>query len=398
MKKIILLLISVLFLTTSCSDFVTDVDDTIDGIDGDKLDDPKEFNSLMNGVEAYFFNTSDNLFFLADGLSDQMYFDFAIKGATFTSFDEIDRASIELDNSSSSGVEEDLHEFRHYADQLIERVKKAGLTDGDALKKRMMFTASFYGAVARYYLGTYFGLTETQGGHAINNSAFLPTETLYNEAIEKFKLALTYTDDETQKRIINSYIARVYLFAEDYSNAYNFALNGMKPGDEAFFAKYSTSDENYYDIFAGTIRIQYVLDKRFAEYVSNDPKEEVRIKFTYITDKNGELHLLQKKYPKNISSIPCFSWQENNLMLAELALQGQSGNALDLVNEVRTVYNLDPFSSIDLEKLYVERDKELHCQGLRLPDQRRFGKFHIVGGWQFLPVSQQERDQNPNLN
>ena len=98
-------------------------------------------------------------------------------------------------------------------------------------------------------------------------------------------------------------------------------------------------------------------------------------------------------------------------MLAELALRGESVSvsALDAVNAVRFVHNLSALESIDLDIIYIERDKELFCTGNRLPDQRRWNSWHtttntgtdheatIYGTWNYLAVSRSEKNSNPNL-
>ena len=86
-------------------------------------------------------------------------------------------------------------------------------------------------------------------------------------------------------------------------------------------------------------------------------------------------------------------------MLAEASLRGQgTGNALALANEVRTSYGIGNLATINLDDLYVERDKELFCQGTRLIDQHRFGKWHLTSeAWKQFPIPQRERDNNSNF-
>jgi len=94
------------------------------------------------------------------------------------------------------------------------------------------------------------------------------------------------------------------------------------------------------------------------------------------------------------------TWQEVNLMRAELKLRGAgSGDALALVNEVRASHNLAALTTVDLDVIYTERDKELFCTGVRLPDERRFsGKWHLgAGKWMYFPITQGERNNNPNF-
>ena len=68
------------------------------------------------------------------------------------------------------------------------------------------------------------------------------------------------------------------------------------------------------------------------------------------------------------------------------------------MNGVRASHGLSALAAADMDALMLEREKELFTMGLRLPDQRRFGTWHLAGGtWQFLPITQSERNINPNF-
>jgi len=87
-------------------------------------------------------------------------------------------------------------------------------------------------------------------------------------------------------------------------------------------------------------------------------------------------------------------------MLAELDLRidNNSASALSGVNAVRASHGIGALATIDLNGLITERDKELFVTGIRLADQRRFGIFHLPAGrWQFLPITDDERNNNPNF-
>jgi hypothetical protein len=132
---------------------------------------------------------------------------------------------------------------------------------------------------------------------------------------------------------------------------------------------------------------------------------------------------VQTKY-READPIPFMTWQEVYLMRAELQLRGYSTGSMSaqqLLNAVRDSYadptvselpdgvDFDPLSSGDvtLNRVAIERDRTLFGQGLRLPDQRRLAQpaaeWHLRPSaqdgttWQWLPISRQERDNNPNL-
>ena len=108
------------------------------------------------------------------------------------------------------------------------------------------------------------------------------------------------------------------------------------------------------------------------------------------------------------TNMPFMSWQELFLIRAELELRGyDAGNesALELVNTVRSSYGLSDLSSIDLDRLAVERDRTLFATGSRLPDQRRMDvvEWHLkdqVNGQttaQWLQLTRAETEPNPNF-
>lgn len=399
MKKVIIVLYSlfILLALTSCEGFVTNVDKQVDKVEDKYLNDPSEFPFMINGVKINFAEATDQLFVCVDGLSDQMFFNVAVPNATYPTFDDIDRGEILLDNSSVAGAFNPVGFLRYTADDLLTRVAAAKDVDEET-KKAMLFNGNFYGGIARYYYATYFGLTEKQGGGAINLSKFIPSAEMNALAIAKFTEALKYASD-AEKRVVNSFISRVYLFAGDYANAATYAKIGMKQGDAAFAALYSLELDNYYWQQAGNLRSQYVADFRIKAYIDADPAEANRISIAPVTGSDKKTYYKQTKYPNETAPIPCYTWQENNLVLAELALRGQAtGDAKELVNAVRKSHNIAALANVDLDVIYAERDKELFCQGNRLPDQRRFGKFHLAADkWQFLPITERERLNNPNL-
>ncbi|UCH10602.1 MAG: hypothetical protein JSU61_01525 [Fidelibacterota bacterium] len=400
--RILSLFISVvgLLFFGACEDFIQDVDPIIDEVENDLLDDAGQFAFLANGVRIRFATAHDLLGVQSDGLSDAFEFDQSVPNATYPSYDDIDDGTIETDNNSVDGAYNNLGELRFFADNLVER---ADAVEADAADKdEAYFVGYLYGGIARYFYASYFGLeVGGGGGGVIDNGPFIAAADMYDDAVDKLEAALAYATDE-EARIINSLIARIYLFKGEYSNAAGFAVDGMIEGDDPFESQHSPESANQYWQQAGIARTQFVVANRFRDYIDADPLEAARIPIDTIRSEQipDSLRDYQVKYTTNASPIPVITWQENELMLAELALRGQTaaGDALTLVNNVRASHGLADLTAVDLDVIYEERDKELFVQGNRLIDQRRFNDWHLPAGrWKYLPITNDERNNNPNI-
>ncbi|MCK5146493.1 RagB/SusD family nutrient uptake outer membrane protein [bacterium] len=405
MMKHLLIIIFMFAMFTACDNYVTDIDPLIDQVEDEQLNKESEVPFIIVGVQTQFAETHDELMMIADLLSDQLWFSRKVKGASYGTYEQIDNGIITLDNSSVEGPEVEIGRLRFYGDDLVARVAKIAFTN-DALKEEALFTGYFYGGVARYYLAAYFGLTQDQGGGCIDGGPFIPSTEMYDLAVEKFQHALEYAGDGATVRVINSMIARAYLFKEDFDNAKTFALVGMSAGDNAFQALHNISDDpNYYWSQAGNGRTQAVADYRFNDYITANPLEAFRVLIQEVKGLDRRtVFYIQGKYPVEGTGVNLISWQENALMLAELDVRtGDTAAALARINEVRTSHGLDNLASVDMNVLINERDKELFVTGLRLIDQRRFDAayqtWHLdTDAWKYLAITNNERNTNPNIN
>lgn len=396
-RMILVFIVSLAFL--ACQDWVTSLDPFIDSIEDRELNSPDKIPFLIRGVQQQFSYTIDDLFVNVAGLSDEFIFDLRTPTAVFPQFGEIDQGLILLTNYQIEAINSNIGRLRFLADDLLERVKKMSGVDESAMRN-VQFTGNFYGGIARYLAATYLGLEPTRGGAPIDNGPFIPSDQLYDLAIEKFQAALQYaTADE--KRVVYSMMAKTYLYKGDYQNALNAALSGLEMGDPPFQALYTSQEPNYFDIEAGSQRHQYTADSRFKAYVDEDPAESARIPLEPIKSLDGSTEFyIQKKYPASDSPIPFVTWQEIYLIRAECALRGfGNDDPTALINAVRASHGIAPISgTANMDVLIKERDKELFLTGARLPDQRRFNLWHLgPGTWQYIPIDQRERDYNPNL-
>jgi starch-binding outer membrane protein, SusD/RagB family len=101
-----------------------------------------------------------------------------------------------------------------------------------------------------------------------------------------------------------------------------------------------------------------------------------------------------------------FRYSDALLMKAEAHFRkGETGEALNIVNSIRTHRDASELQSIDEEVLLDERGRELYWEGWRRHDQIRFGAY--TGTWDqkpqsedfrvMFPIPQRALDTNPNL-
>jgi len=421
MRKItlfILIVFTSLFIFNACEDYVTDIDPLIDAAEDERLNDQSQIGFLIKGVQTQYSIVRDMLSIVVGALSDELIYDSNLSGASFPSYEEIDKGEILLDNTSVQGVYDNLGELRHFADDLVRRVNEMTVDDA-AHKDEALFNGYFFGGLARFFYATYFGLHENQAGGIINDGPFISANEMYDLAIEKLEEALNHTVDLTLSgeppdveitadyltRLTNSMIARTYLYKEDWANAKTYADAGLVNGDLDFQSLHTTDSPNGWWGFAGAGRCQLGVNFRFIEYINADPAEANRILITehpandtLVVPGGYKTYYRQTMYETEATPISVMSWQENNLMLAELALRGQGGDALALINEVRVSHDIADLAAADLDVVYEERDKELFTSGSRLADQHRFDKFHLdPDKWHYLPITQDEWNNNPNL-
>jgi len=403
MKKsllFVILAITLMLLWSGCDNWVTSIDPLTGQVQDDQLNNEGSIPFLITGVWGQLASCTDGCFALSDLLSDQLLFDLDVPLASYSQYEEIDTGDILLDNNSVEGVYNAVMELRFLADDVVRRAGDINFSDTD-LEKEVNFTGYFLGGISRYYLATYFGLDKNQGGSPLDKGPMISSDELYNQAIDYLTKSIEYAEDDYMIRVIKTIIARIYLYKKDYTNAKQYANEGLAQGDDPYQVPYNVADNtNYYWQQAGLGRSQMVIDFRFHDYVTEDPAEMVRVSHQSIIGRSGAQWWLQTKYDEEGDPLNLTSWQENELMLAELEVrEGNTGSALTRVNEIRTSHGLDPLDAVDLNTIIEERDKELFLTGMRLADERRFDIWHMdADTWHYLPVTQAERNSNPNID
>jgi tetratricopeptide (TPR) repeat protein len=424
-KKLFLLTLTIglVLAATSCENYVQNIQKPIDDVGDDDLNEPSDVSFLITGVETAWAIAWDEHTVFADGLSDQLGFTRDISQATYPTFEQLDNAWREgfgmnpliPQNNSTENIMDQLAQLRLYADTLIERVNnRITFTEDEmGIKQAGLYTGYFFGAVARYMWGAYWALDAGDGGGGvINMSPYIPASQMYSDALEHLDMALQNAPSDYEGKLINTFKARIYLIIGDYTNAAAAAAQGLQMGDPAFSALYNNVLNNYWYYWSGLGRSQWHVSPKMHDYVVENPQEAARIPLYQLSPNiiySDSTYYQQLKYAELGASIRFLSWQENHLILAELSIRQANNEAgLTLINEVRAAYGIDALTADDitdkfggdyLEMLIAERDKEFAFEGMRLIDQRRFGKWHLDldKTWQHFPIGYDERQANPNL-
>ena len=418
--KLILIFASIAFLA-SCEDFVNDYEQPNDTIGDDQFASSTDAQFLIRGVESQFALAMDQATSFSGGMSDELGFSRDMQGASFPTFEELNLAIIEsngpipvnTDNTSVTNLYNQTHEFRKHADLLLEKLEtQITFNEGEeAIENDVRFKANMYAGVGRYLLGAYFALEPTQPGSPVDVGPMMTDDQLFDEALNYFNTAETYASD-AQTRILNTLRARIAMMRGNTGAAATAAANGMMDTDAPVNALYNSLNGNGWYFDCGIGRAQWHVDERFRTYTTDDPAESAR--FTYFTlpssSDSTKTYIIQTKFGEEESPIRFVGWQENSLILAELAiLGGDNPGGLALINQVRNSYGLsdrddtyveDNLDGDYLALLKMERDIEFFGEGMRLLDQRRWGDWHLDESitWQYMPVPRSERNNNPNVD
>lgn len=398
-------------LVGGCDSYVGDIQEPNNTIDDALLNSKTQVQFQITGVQSKFAMSHSVVTTISGLVSDELVF--GGPDATFPQFLEIDRRITSVLNVEVEDFNATIGQLRLLSDLLVDRVTtkidftdpEAGrvLPEDSALKEAALFTGYFYGGLARFWTASYLGLEPQKGGGAIDAGPFIPSAQMYDLAIEKWKSALQHTANDYQKRVLNTLIARAYLFNANYAMAGTHAAEGLTSADPDFQSLFTNTDNGsngYWFFYAGIGRTQMIPAQRFSDYVTENPAEANRVKLMP-SPKDTAVNI-QARYPEQNSPIPLVSWQENSLIRAEVELLGNSNpnGALEYVNAVRASHNLASLESFSKDILMTERDKELSFTGNRLIDQNRFDSWSAslpAGFWHYIPLSKTERDNNPNF-
>lgn len=267
-------------------------------------------------------------------------------------------------------------------------------------------TVQAYGGYGRVLLG------ESFCSAAINMSTELTSTQIFEEAEQLFTEAIAGPDDDlaTFARMGR---ARVRLNMGDDAGALTDA-SAVTEGFERISRYSQASSRAYNEVFNRNNRVYGVSTETRWRNATHMGVEDPRVRTISTGDlgPNGlDTVWVQQKYETLDSPIPIASWEEAQLIIAEIE-GGQT--AVDIINALHDRHGIPHFNSADpaeiLAHIIEERARELFLEGQRFWDIRRFElpfdppvgtAYPVLGGlygdMRCFPLPNLERDNNPNI-
>lgn len=398
------------FSLWSCQNFVQGVSKPINTINDADLNSEAQLPVLFSGISGYlgqywrfasmYLCTLSDEFVTVEGIS---------QNTVFPIYREFDNGTPLLERTNREWGQ--LGGVRFHAQDLLERVPKIRFS-ADSIRRKCLFVGYFHLALVQHHYAAFFGISPQRGGGVLLGGPFIPSTEMHDTALANFNRAVEYANSDYERRLVNSFVARIHLLEGRYAQCLSAAERGLVEGDAPLSLLYPLTASNFWYDNAG-VNHQIIPAARFRAYVESEPAEAGRIRLTVgnapAPNYRG-LYYVQAKYDIDTSPIDLITWEENALMIAEVHVRGNNAAAaLAEVNRVRAavprvlgVPALALRSTTNLDSVRLERQKQLFATGLRICDQRRFNDWHFPPSqantaWHFLPISQNERNTNPNL-
>lgn len=395
----------------SCQDFVQGVAKPNNAINDADLNSEAELPLLFASISGYFGQYWRFASMYLSTLSDEFR---TVEGIAqkpvLPTFREFDNGSPLLERTNREWTF--LGGARFHAQDLLDRVPKIRFSQ-DSNRLKCLFVGYFHIALVQHHYAAFFGIAPRQSGGVLLGGPFVPSSQMHDTALSNFIRAAEYARTDYERRLVNSFVARIHLLEKRYTLCLSAALNGLREGDAPMSLLYPPSTFNIWYDNAG-LNHQIIPADRFRDYVEAEPAEAGRIRLSVGDAPLPNLtkpYFVQAKYDTDTSRIDLMTWQENALMIAEMQLQVNRNTTAALleVNRVRAsvplvpgIPKLMPRSTTTIDSIRIERQKQLFATGLRTLDQNRFDDWHFPSAqantaWRYLPISQNERNANPNL-
>ncbi len=308
--------------------------------------------------------------------------------------------------NATPGVYPPLSSARWFADETVRRLE--GWTDQQVANRRSLIaTAALYAGYSLTLLGEGMCSIALDGGPELQSPA------VFALAEERFTKAIAEAQASGNTEILNTARvgrARVRLNlgknAEAVADAQGVPANFVKNAGRAT----GNAVTNNQIFMSGNQLGQSGVGPNYWDVRwLGQPDPRVTVIDRGMTTL-GVRRVDQQKYPTDASPIPLATWEEAQLIIAEV----QGGQvAVDIINAIHTKYGLQPFAGGDAatirSQVIEERRRQLWLTGSRAHDIRRlnlpldppagspyrWGGVH--GSARCFPLPDNERDANPNI-
>jgi len=235
----------IIFVLTACNDNFLDVksQETVEAEDSDEVYEPETY---VNGVYGMFTDWDYAFSFL--GITE-IISDNADKGSstsdTGTDKDILDNLTYTSTSSSMEAMWEHWYKSIGRATQAIEYTEEYGLTDED-YKNRLIGECKFLRALNYFYLVRGWGAIPIQEEDLVERAS---VDSVYDyieqdllDAIDVLPKKSEYDSEDlgrATKGAAQALLAKVYLYQEDWQNAYDYADAVISSGEYALEADYA---------------------------------------------------------------------------------------------------------------------------------------------------------------
>jgi starch-binding outer membrane protein, SusD/RagB family len=435
--KLIILLIMAMGVFSSCEKWVNDVDPLISSAEGSNLISEEQLKIQLVGLLSQANTTQEwegfgHMMYRTTLWSDEVQFEYGVPGtgaADHLAFAQ----DTKFDLDFVEGDWQNYQQLRWLADRLVQVTNQIDSEvgfDNNSLKEECLWWGNVIGGMMRAMLGEHWCLTQGGAPGAVITTieqfeagefgSFMTMQELHTLARAKYTEALKYNpggtdglDEGTSDKVVQSLMARTYLFDGNYAAAASAAEQGLEEGDTPFhfissyqyfnslWAAYSRGYNTVGDFNVGSIHprfLDYVLnDRTEGEIISNiasadeDPDGlslslrdyegddgEAGNKYTEeprsgMDNPNERLPIwesgIQREgdaytdvtytfdiYQNRDDNVNIIDWREMQLILAEVELRtGSDAQALVHFNNVRSAHGLADLTQADLNNYDNEK-------------------------------------------
>lgn len=390
------------------------------------IDDPLKAQLMVNGAVADF-ECAFGAYVVMSGLIGEEFID-ATQTADRWPYD---RREVQPGDSryatfscQAIGVYTPLSTARFTADGALTRLQ--GWSDAQLPgmnRQRLIATAAAYAGYSYLLLGEGFCSAAVDGGPELTpQQLFALAEDRFTTAITAAAAAGTTAEDVSLLNMARVGRARARL----NQSAATPSKLALAAADAALvpsgFVRLATAagpgdDRRVNRVFQENGQGQSVaVGPRYRDLTVNGaPDPRVVVTDAGRTATDGTRIWLQNKYTSLAAGIPIASWDEAQLIRAEVALRsGSPGDAVDIINALRATQSITAYtggtSQAEVLALLIdERRRELFLEGHHLYDANRFNlaltpaagtafsKGGTYGNTKCLPLPNVERFNNPNI-